>query len=198
MDIQEMLNKITGDAKANAAVVLEEAKGKTRIMTEQLEKRIAEQKEQVLRRVEDETLEMRDRMNRMAELEEKKERLKIKRQVLDEAFDAARMKLEKMPASEKRALFLRLAAENAEGEIRLFVGSAGCDWFDQSFAEDVNRLILSQGKDAHITAGEGKTEGCGFVLRNDSSAVDCTMEALLSARRLELETEAAAILFPEH
>lgn len=197
MDIQEMLNKITGDAKANAAAVLEEAKGKTLMMTGQLEKRIAEQKEQVLRRVEDETLEMRDRMNRMAELEEKKERLKIKRQVLDEAFDAARVKLEKMPSSGKRALFLKLAAENAEGEMRLLLGSIGSEWFDKCFTEDVNRLILSQGKDAHIEAGEDKAEGCGFVLRNDSSAVDCTMEALLSARRLELETEAAGILFPE-
>lgn len=197
MDIQEMLNKITGDAKANAAAVLEEAKGKTLMMTGQLEKRIAEQKEQVLRRVEDETLEMRDRMNRMAELEEKKERLKIKRQVLDEAFDAARVKLEKMPSSGKRALFLKLAAENAEGEMRLLLGSIGSEWFDKSFTEDVNRLILSQGKDAHIEAGEDKAEGCGFVLRNDSSAVDCTMEALLNARRLELETEAAGILFPE-
>lgn len=197
MDIQEMLNKITGDAKANAAAVLEEAKGKTLMMTGQLEKRIAEQKEQVLRRVEDETLEMRDRMNRMAELEEKKERLKIKRQVLDEAFDAARVKLEKMPSSGKRALFLKLAAENAEGEMRLLLGSIGSEWFDKSFTEDVNRLILSQGKDAHIEAGEDKAEGCGFVLRNDSSAVDCTMEALLNTRRLELETEAAGILFPE-
>lgn len=196
MDIQSILDRISSDGEKNAAAVLCEARDKAEAMKKDLEERVRQMREKTAQRVKRDSDEARDRLFRMAELEEKKERLKVKRDVMDEAFLAARAKILAMDGESMRRFFTMLAVNSAAGSAMLCPGKEKKqNWYDEHVIDEVNRELRNAGKDAVIREG-GETDGCGFVLRTDSLSVDCTVDTLIGEYRSELETEVAGILFP--
>ena len=197
MDIQSILDRISSDGEKNAAAVLLDARSKAEAMKKDLEERVAQMREKTAQRVKRDSDEARDRLFRMAELEEKKERLKVKRDVMNEAFDAARDKILSMDSASMRGFFASLAVKSVTGNAALCPGKERKDnWYDARFIDEVNSELEKQGKASVIREG-GDCDGCGFVLRTDSLSVDCTVDTLISEYRDELETEVAEILFPD-
>ena len=116
MDVQGILNKIAADARQAASAVLADAQKRADDLRAKSEEQLAAQRRAMEAKAETDGREMEGRMLRMAELEEKKARLAVKRQVMDEAFLQATDRLRRLPDQEKRAFFL---AENPINVIRI-------------------------------------------------------------------------------
>lgn len=197
MDVQGILNKIESDAREAAAQQLDEAKRRAQELREQGEARMRAEREAMERKADADAQELEGRMLRMAELEDRKARLGAKRRVLDEAFEGALVRLRALPAAEKRAFFLEELASAAQGDETLCIGDVAGDWFDASFVKQANTRLKVQGRPGALRAGEALRGACGFELRRGGAALTCTFEALLESARMELESDAARMLFSE-
>ncbi|MFR3796531.1 MAG: hypothetical protein ACLT1X_03195 [Christensenellales bacterium] len=137
------------------------------------------------------------RMERMEELEERKRRSATSA-LIDEAFAQALDKLEAMPPQQARAFLMTEAAAVADGDETVILGSKNPGWFDDKFLADLNTMLQKQGKPGQLTLGEEKRDGeTGLILAKNGMEISCTFASLLDSRRLDMEADIVAILFPD-
>ncbi len=195
MDIQEIIKKIMDDARQMAAQTLSDAHQRAQELRTASDARLEKQQAESLARAKAEGVEMVSRMERMAELEDKKALLAAKRQVLDEVFSVALQQLKSQSADKTRAFMQEQLLLAAQGDETLAIGAENNAWFDAGFLQQANEALAKQGKQAALTLSPSSVPGCGFVLQRGGAAQGCTYEALLSAERLQMEAEIARILF---
>lgn len=197
MNAQAILAKIDEEAREAAATLLREAGERAEAIRAASEERIAKSKEQTLSQAKAEAAALEQRMYRMAQLDERKHLLAAKRQLIDKAFQSALAKMENMPMQTARAFLLSLVKESASGQETLVIGAKHDAWYNPDFLEEANQALIALGKPGQLTAAPEKRTGCtGFLLASSGMEINCTFEALLEAKRLEMEAEVAAILFP--
>ena len=196
MDVQGILRKIESDAKAAASQTLMEAQKKADLIRAQADAQAQAQREAMDRRVQAEKAEMESRMLRMAELEDKKAQLAVKREVMDGAFALAVWKLRELPDEQKRAFFRSQLLSAAQGDETVLIGEENSAWFTDAFLREVNAALAEAGKPGNLTRGGG-VDGCGFELRRGGEAQKCTFEALVEGSRMALEGDVARVLFQE-
>ena len=177
MEVKGILNKIESDAREAASAQLADAEKRVAAIRAQCDEQTRQQQEAMNARLKADCAEMEARMLRMAELEDKKSQLQVKRQVMDAAFDKA------------------LSQLLALGDETVLIGENQADWFDASFLEDANAALSKAGKTAALQQGMS-IPGCGFELRRGGEALNCTFEALVSGSRMALEGDVAKVLFP--
>lgn len=162
------------------------------------EKRMAAVHSRLMMQASEDAEAARLRMERMEELEERKRLLSDKRALIDEAFAQALDKLEAMPPQQARAFLMTEAAAVADGDETVILGSKNPGWFDDKFLADLNTLLQKQGKPGQLTLGEEKRNGeTGMILAKNGMEISCTFASLLDSRRLDMEADIAAILFPD-
>lgn len=194
MDAKAIVEKIAWDAGQAASLALDDAKKRVDALKQASDARVAQQKRDALARAGQDGALLGERMLRMAELEDKKDALKAKRAVMEEAFDGALTLLESQDGAKKRAFFLNLIARYAQGDETLLLGERNAEWFDSSFLTDANALLQKKSV-AAIKLGEEKVPGVGFALKKAGTQINCTMDALLSQSRMSLEMDVARVLF---
>ena len=195
MDANAIIEKIHSDASHASATLLAEAKKKVSEVQEQTQTRIAKQKQDAIERATNDGILMRDRMLRMAELENKKALLTKKRQIMDDVFAKALDKLEDEPKENLEQFFLSLVISVANGDETFLVGDKNASWYSDSFLEKANVALKKEGKTGGLTKGNDAISGVGFALQKDGTKINCTMRDLLHQSRMRLETEVAQILF---
>ena len=196
MDATELLRLIESEAKKAASQALLDAQKKADALRAESEEKQRAQRDAMTKRIQAETAEMEGRMLRMAELEDKKAQLAMKRQVMDEAFSLAKAQLRKLPDEQKRAFFREQLLSAANGDETVCVGKESPAWFTEGFLSDVNAALAKSGRPGKLTPGE-PIDGCGFELRRGGEARNCTFEALVEDSRMELEGDVARELFPD-
>lgn len=196
MNAQPILDKILADAREAASQTLKDANQKAGELRKQSEKILAAQRSEVTRRAQKDAAEQEERMLRMAQLEARKALLAKKRALIDDAFVKALASLHAMPAADARAYHLSLIAKEAQGGEELFVGMPTPAWYDDAFLAEANALLKKAGKAPIVKGAETQPVNGGFLLKKDGLELNCTYEALLKTRRVALEGEVAAMLFP--
>ncbi len=198
MDAQAILTKIEQDAKDAAQKVLADAQEKAKAMTLEAQQTRDMLKKTMLAHAEQESQQLEERMHRMAELDNRKAMLALKRSVIDEAFALAKDKLEQTKAGEQRAFYLRKIAEYAAGTETLIVGAEHADFLDDAFVADANQALKAAGKPAELTLQSEREAGyAGVILSHKGAQVRISFTALLDEARAELEQAAAQVLFDE-
>ena len=194
MDVQGILGKIEQDAREAASQALAEAQKKAGAIRAQAEAQLQSQRDAMDQRIRAEQAEMEGRMLRMAELEDKKAQLAVKRQAMDDAFALAAEQLRRLPDEKKRAFFREQLLSAAQGDETLCIGEEESAWFTDAFLSDVNSALEKAGKPGKLKRS-GSVEGCGFELRRGGEALKCTFEALVEGSRMALEGDVARALF---
>ena len=195
MNGQSILIRIEQDAQVAAAALLKEAQEKAEAIRKASELRIEQERSAVMERARRDAMELDDRMQRMARLDARKKQLKAKREVLDEAFAKALAKLRAMPEAEARAFGLALLLRAAKGDETIVADGASA-WCDQAFVGTANAALVKAGRPGNLALSpEKRPLGGGFVLLSGGMEVQCTFEAALEAKRMELEAEIASLLF---
>lgn len=197
MNAQAILDQILADAKENASAILNDANDRAAQMRKASEKKIAEARAAAASQAEADAVVDKQRMERMAELDERKRILSDKRALIDRAFEGALARMKAMPAAQARSYLLDVVVSVAGGTEKVIVGAENDSWFDDSFVASANEALSAQGKPGRLTLETGRKSGVsGLILAQRDTEINCTYDALLSSRRLEMEAEVAQVLFP--
>ena len=198
MNANAIQEKILSDARTSASDIMRDANEKAARLRDAAEKRMAAAHSRLMMQASEDAEAARLRMERMEELEERKRLLSDKRALIDEAFAQALDKLEAMPPQQARAFLMTEAAAVSDGDETVILGSKNPSWFDDKFLADLNTLLQKQGKPGQLTLGEEKRNGeTGMILANIGMEFSCSFASLLDSRRLDMEADIAAILFPD-
>ncbi len=196
MNAQAILEKIGSDGRQAAAVLLKEAGERAESIRAESDKKIAKLREETIAKAQTEAAALEVRMHRMAELDERKALLAAKRKLMDQTFQEALMKLRQMPAEKMESFFLSMVISSCKGNETLLIGALHDAWYTSAFADKMNTALVAAGKPGRITVNRERRLGVtGVILLGDGMEINCTLEALLEARRLELEAEVASILY---
>lgn len=196
MNADAIVKRIMEDANEDARKIHAQADERIARMNEELEGRMNTQRAEALENAKREGAELRERMLRVAELDQRKEQLFVKRQVIDQAFENALAKMRAMKGKEAQDYLLSLIAGAAEGGEEIVVSEEDASLYDGAFLARVNEALISRGARQGVTlSAERRPIGGGFLLKTGGVEINCSYAAVLSQMRANLEAEVAALLF---
>lgn len=198
MNAQPILAKIEEEAREAAAAILRDAGARAEAMKLESEGNMAKQRQETTEKARLEAEALEERMLRMAQLEESKELLAEKRGLIDDAFKKALESLQSLPCDKLRDLFFDMVTKTAAGDETLIIGDQNSGWYAEGFLSEANQALAKSGKKASLTLSGEKAPGVtGLILSAKGMEVVCSLEALLSSMRLDMEADVAKILFAE-
>lgn len=195
MNAEAITAKILEDARAQAAAALSEAQHKADDLRRRDEAAIEQKRQESEVQADRQAAELRDRMLRMAELDQKKALLSVKRQVIDLAFADALQRMAAMGADQKKDYIEKLLLDSAQGGEELIPSGEDKALFDPAFMARLNAQLQKAGKAAVTLSGQTRPLGGGFVLKQGGLEINCAFSAVLSQARSALEAEVAGVLF---
>lgn len=197
MSTEKILLKIRQEAEAEAAEIMAAAREKAEKSAEAILKAARERADAVEQAAVAEAEEIKRRKMLVAGLEVRKNTLRRKREVLDEAFDLAMKRLCELPPDRYEALLTKLILSAVEtGTEKLLVSEKDRAMFDQGLLDRLNARLAESGRHAGLTLAKDSAgiKG-GAIVLGEKSDVNASFEALLSLTREGAEREVAAILF---
>jgi V/A-type H+/Na+-transporting ATPase subunit E len=196
MNAQAILEKIGSDGRQAAAVLLKEAGERAEAIRAESDKKITRLREDTVAKAQAEAAALEVRMLRMAELDERKALLAAKRKLMDQAFQAALAKLRQMTPEQMESFFLSMVLSSCKGTETLIIGMLHDTWYTPAFADKVNAALTAALKPGRITVNKERRQSVtGVIISGEGMEINCTLEALLEACRLDLEAEVASILY---
>ncbi|MBR0081384.1 MAG: hypothetical protein IJP98_01440 [Clostridia bacterium] len=181
-----LIDRILAEANETAAKIAADADAACAQIASERDRKIAENAEAAAKRRDVAVKEILDGAATRARLDGKKEVLAAKRQVLDQAFEAAYAALCGSSTETLAALYGRiLSAEAENGDT---VAAAKADKAAVSAAVSASEKSLS------LSEEEASVER-GFLLYGKGYEKDCSLKAILSELRGAEETKVAEILF---
>ena len=192
--IEKIIDRISSDAQREIDEVLAAAQAEAEKITAEYQAQAQAQADEILSRGEQAAVERGERLASVAQLECRKEVLRAKQEVIDEAFQLALRKLLELHQQAYVALLADLAVQaSAKGtEALIFsvaararVGKAVVVAATEKLGER-GRLTLSQ---------ETRPMQGGFILSDGVVEVNCTFETLVRLQRDTLSTQVADVLF---
>jgi V/A-type H+-transporting ATPase subunit E len=195
MGVEEVVEKILADAKAEAEKIKTQADEKQTSEQAKLDEQLNEYKKQTealaQKAAKDEML------HRLAQarMTIAKELLTKKGAVLDEVFDKACEQLQNLPDDDYRRLMTTLMLEAVETGDEAVIVDKNEKRIDQELIEQVNHKLGNEYK-ANLKLSEERQElGAGFILRRGNIKSNVSIQVLLAQARKELEIELAKELF---
>lgn len=194
MKADTIAQRIVEDARKAAKEALDAANVRAGEMRRAAEAEAEARRAQALERAKADAAEQRERMMRMAELDQRKAMLAMKREMIDSAFDKALEVLIGMPVEQARALNERLLLESARGEMELVIAEADAAVFSAEFLKGVNQKLGEKGARVRLSETRKRERG-GFILRQGGMEINCEYRAVVEQLRPSLEADVAQMLF---
>lgn len=196
MKADAITNRIMEDAREGASRILMEAHRRAEEMSERNKALHISQEAAAMESARRDCAELRDRMLRMAELDQRKEMLAMKRELISAAFDAALSEMRAMPVEKARAFVGKMLVEAAEGNEKVVISASDEGVFGAEFINDMNKKLISAGKPGKIALDSERRElGGGVILKSEGMELNLTYPSVLGETRTKLEAEVAEMLF---
>ncbi len=189
--------KILEDASQMAKDIEEQAKEEARRITDAAKREAEEKRKEILQKGESDGAESYRRLLAVAGLEGRKERLKAKQDMVENAFKAAMERIISMPDAKYQKFLEDMvvsAAEKGEGE--LLLSEKDLSRMDRQFIESINKKLEHEGKNGNLKMSQKTIRAAGgFILKCGEMEINSTLEILFGMLRPELENEIVDILF---
>jgi V/A-type H+-transporting ATPase subunit E len=173
--------KILEDAENKAFEIEEQARQEARSITDQALKEAEIKKAEILKKAEAEGQEVYRRLISVAGLEARKEILKAKQDMVEEAFAKAVEKITGLTDTEYQKMLEEMvagAASDGAGEILL--SERDIKRVDKNFADNINRHVKTAGKNGELVlSNENIQTAGGFVLRLSSTVPEMLLKVVL-------------------
>lgn len=152
----------------------------------------------ILAAAESEAGERKRRTLAMAAMQARRLELKVKEEIIDEAFALAVDNLKQLPAEKYQELIRPMLLAAVEtGVERVVIAPEDKKRIDAGFINAINRELKAQGRVGELElAKETRPLTGGFILSADGVENNYSFELILKLSRDELEQEVAGILFP--
>ncbi len=195
MDVKPLIQTIEQNAKQIAQSYLNEARARIQDLQESCDEDLDDLQSQTASDARQEGDRLEQNLKRLDALEGRKSLLALKRQLIDEGFDAALDSLRALPVDQMQQLMKRLVVDAAQGQERLTAGEINPAFLTPAFVDELNTALKAAGKPGELTDSGNKQPGaCGLILEGQGSRTLCTVETMLSQQRQALEPEVAQLL----
>lgn len=189
--IDKVAGRILSDAEAEARAIRDEAEKRSRELMAAANRDAEELKQKLLAEGE----EAAERQFRLAvsnqETAEKKETLRLKQELLTEAFDRAVLRLRALEGEKYVSLLARLALDACEtGKEEIILNPKD----RAQYGEKLMERLQAEGKEMTLSPETRPLVG-GLILSQGRIEVNCALDTLARLRRSELSAGAAELLF---
>lgn len=195
--MEKIKSKILEDAQNKSTQILEQAKQQAEEIKNDALKESESKRAEILEKGEAEGKETYRRMLSMAGLEGRKEILKAKQDVVEEAFTSAMEKLRSLPDEDYQKLIEDMAVAAAKNECgEILLSEKDRKRLNDDFLKNINVRIASKGENTEfVMSGDNiKTSG-GFILRYGEMEINSTFEIMFEMLKPEIENDVVDILF---
>lgn len=189
--------RILNDARAQADAILAEARAQAGRIRSEWDERAARLREERLAAGRQAAADRTDSLERLARMEERRNLLALKQELLAEAFEKAQKDILSLPRENYIRFLGSLAADAAvTGTEEIVLNERDRKEAGREILEEAQREVLKKGLPASLSlsAADGDFAG-GLILRRGDIEVNCTLELLTELCRQSLSSEAAALLF---
>ncbi|HNS21802.1 MAG TPA: V-type ATP synthase subunit E [Sedimentisphaerales bacterium] len=193
MQAEQVVEKILSDARAQADAIRKQAGEREAAEMAKVNEDLARFEQQTKTLAEKAAADERSQRLAVARMEAAKEYASAKASLLDEVFNQARQKLEKLPDNEYRELMARLMAAAVETGTEKVIAGKNDARIDAKLVADVNARLKDKGK--LTLADEKHNFGGGFLLQRGRVRTNVSLTVLVEQARKDLEIEVAKDLF---
>ena len=197
MEAEQVIEKILGDAKAEAENIQQEAREKDAAEQAKFDEHLDEYARQTQALAEKAAKDEKSHVLAAARMEIAKDYLAEKIAILDEVFEKAAERLKNLPDDEYRALVTHLMLEAVETGDEEVIVDRQESRIDAAFIEHVNDKLAGGHQSNLRLSGERQDIGGGFILRRGKIKTNVSIDVLLDQAHKELEIELARELFSE-
>jgi len=197
--LEKIKNRILNDARLEAQKLIEEAEAKVSSIKAEQDIKVQKLKLDLADEAKADAQDHKKRLIAAAQLEMRKDLLKLKRQMLDKAFIEAENSIRRLPVSEYgEAIKSMLLALKVQGETEVIFCKEDKDNFGNGFVDEINAVFKAIGKNMRIKlSAETHAFKGGFILKAKGLEINNTIEALVKLARDEAEPLAARVLFAD-
>ncbi len=197
--LDSIKQKILDDAQTRADAIIAEAEAEADAIVQKAMEEAGKNREKRLAYAQTEAVKARERVIGSAKMEAKKILLAEKQKLMDQCFEKAKQEIINMPLSDYEELMVELiVASSEEGDEEIIFNTRDSGRISLlRFLVRVNSKLKADGVKAPrmLISEDNINASGGFLLKKGDIVVNNTIEALLAAKREQLEVELAAILF---
>ena len=189
--IDKVAARIVSDAQQEASALKEETQARAAELKDAAERHAAELRRTFLAEGEAEAEKQYALLIASAETDAKKETLRVKQDLLNEAFDRAVLYLRNLDRERYVRLLSGLAQKASEtGHEEIILNAADRAQYGEALMEEIRRL----GLDLTLSEETRPIVG-GLILSQGRIEVNCALDRLAALHRSELAGDAARLLF---
>jgi V/A-type H+-transporting ATPase subunit E len=199
MSIESLVDKIMSDTKRASSEIEKKATDEARACDEKTKEEIQRIEKAGREKAARLSQERKQRMISMAELEDRKNLLGVKQEVIEEAFSAAVEKVLSFDPEYYGDFLINLILQaDPQGTEEILVNETDRARLGNGWVGHLNQRLEQAGKKSEMAIGEEiRHIRGGAILRKGRKEVNCSLESILLAKRNELETEVAGILLKD-
>jgi V/A-type H+-transporting ATPase subunit E len=197
MALNEIVTKISGDAKTQAEKLIDQAQSEAQRYIDKAKAEIESRCKQILTDGEQQATRRKNQRLQIATLDNRKRILAEKQALIATVFERALKELEHLDKSKYTSMLKKMLANYPlEGDEELIVSAADRERLGKEFITELNKSLKIQGKQGNCRwSTEQRPIKGGFIVRRQKIEGNCSFESLLKSQQEELEQEVARILF---
>lgn len=185
--ISKIIDAISAEGEAAAEKILESSRKSAEETIKLYKKEARIDEEEIIKRTERQTEEIRQRSISQAGIESRNIRLSAKRKALEKTFKLAEEKLNEFSPEKKKALYEKLIERFAEGK-DVVVQLNEKDMKELGGKLEVKNISVSLDKEAGAFNG-------GLIIKEGAMETNCTFEVIIEDSKKAMESKIAAMLF---
>lgn len=195
--LEQLTNKILEDAKLQADRTIKQAQEEAQSILDQARKRTEAQCDKIITDAQQQAEELKERLMSVAELNARKERLRVKQELIGQAFDQALERLCSLPEDQYFALLADLITmASTTGAETIVLAERDLKRLPPDFVANVNDKVKTKNRPGSMSlARESAPIKGGFVLKAGKVSVNHSFEAVLKQNYDHLAMEVASLLF---
>ncbi|HQA59739.1 MAG: V-type ATP synthase subunit E [Tepidanaerobacteraceae bacterium] len=197
--IAKIKERILEEAREEKEKIISDANAQAQNIVKQYEQKAKDILDDILEKAGKTAEEKRRRILSMAQLENRKQLLLAKQQIIDEVFERAKTSLKNVPLEKYQTLIENMLLSSViTGNEEIIIAEHDKNRITPDFIQKINNTLSGMGKQGNLRISKtyGNMIG-GFVLKSQDLEINSTFDSLIDIEREELETEIAKILFEE-
>lgn len=194
MPLDDIIRKIGEDARAEADSLLSVARAEAEGIVQKAQKEAEALRAELKQKSEKRAEEHANRIKILAGLEERKDILREKKRLIDDAFAKAEERIRSFAPEEQRQFLKPLVLGAVEsGNEEIIPPASQREIYTKAFLDSINKELGARGN-LRLSEENGEFAG-GFILREGKKEVNQTLKSLINHYSDRLEPQIAAILF---
>jgi V/A-type H+-transporting ATPase subunit E len=195
MAIEDIVKQIEEDARSEAESLRSNAEAEAGAICEKAKRQAEALGAQETQKAKEGAEEHGRRIETLAGLELRKDILREKKDLIEDAFSRAAAEIANLPPDEYRSYIKPIILAAVESGVEEIVPSAKHrDFFTAAFLKDLNGDLNTAKAALRLSDDTGKFSG-GFILRDGKKETNMTLSSMIATRRDKLEPEIAKLLF---